>query len=220
MKEVLFDHGISAFCEVSVSPDFIQGAIDVAQINGVGHLRSNTVMFGWPSDDVKLDLMLMIMRTIATIGRSTIITKLSNLKDRGFYRQIDIWWGGLENNGDLMLLLAHLLRLSPMWHGAKIVLRSIVDKSSGKAGVEQSLADIISSVRIKADAEVIVNDSGLDLAEIIKVNSVQADITFMGLMIPESGHEQEYSRKLIELSEGLDSVVFVRNASEFSGKLL
>jgi len=220
MREVLFDRGISAFCEVSVSPDFIQGAIDVAQINGVGHLRSNTVMFGWPSDDVKLDLMLMIMRTIATIGRSTIITKLTSLKDRGFYRQIDIWWGGLENNGDLMLLLAHLLRLSPMWHGAKIVLRSVVDNFSAKKDTEQSLGDIISSVRIKADAEVIVNDSGLDLAEIITANSAQADITFMGLMIPESGHEKEYSAKLTELSEGLDSVVFVRNASEFSGKLL
>ncbi|MCK5786301.1 MAG: amino acid permease [Candidatus Sabulitectum sp.] len=220
MRKVLSAHDISAFCEVNVSPDFIQGAIDVAQINGVGHLRSNTVMFGWPNDDIKLDLMLMIMRTVSTIGRSTIITNLKDLKARGFYRQIDIWWGGMENNGDLMLLLAHLLRMNPMWREAKIVLRSIVRNPARKAEVEQSLSDTISSVRIKAEAEVIVNDTGASIAEVITNNSQQADITFMGLMIPESGREHEYSKKLIELSEGLQSVVFIRNASEFSGKLL
>ncbi|MCK5132173.1 MAG: amino acid permease [Candidatus Sabulitectum sp.] len=220
MKKILSDHNLSAFCKVNVSPDFIQGAIDVAQINGIGHLRSNTVMFGWPSDDVKLDLMLMIMRTISTIGRSTIITKLKELKNRGFYRQIDIWWGGMENNGDLMLLLAHLLRMNPMWREARIVLRSIVEDPARKTEVEQSLSDTISSVRIKAEGEVIVNDSRASIAEVIRDNSRQADITFMGLMIPESGYEHEYSKKLIELSEGLQSVVFVRNASEFSGKLL
>ena len=220
MRETLFDHSLAAFCKVSVSPDFIQGAIDVAQINGVGHMRSNTVMFGWPNDDVKLDLMLMIMRTISTIGRSTIITKLTNLKKKGLYRQIDIWWGGMENNGDLMLLLAHLLRMNPMWRKAKIVLRSIVKDQAEKAEVEKSLSHTIRSVRIKAEAEVIVNSAQASIAEVIRSHSSQTDITFMGLMIPESGHEHEYSKKLIELSEGLQSVVFVRNASEFSGKLL
>ena len=220
MKETLSDHGLSAFCKVNVSPDFIQGAIDVAQINGVGHLRSNTVMFGWPNDDVKLDLMLMIMRTISKIGRSTVITKVADLLDQNNFKQIDIWWGGMENNGDMMLLLAHLLRMNPRWRKARIVLRSIVEDPAGKAEVEKCLSDTISSVRIKAEGEVIVNDSRASIAEVIRDHSQHADITLMGLMIPESGREHEYSKKLIELSEGLQSVVFVRNASEFSGKLL
>ncbi|MCK5036234.1 MAG: hypothetical protein KAS73_10105, partial [Candidatus Sabulitectum sp.] len=182
--------------------------------------RSNTVMFGWPNDDVKLDLMLMIMRTISKIDRSTIITKLSGLLDQYSFSQIDIWWGGMENNGDMMLLLAHLLRMNPRWRKARIVLRSIVEDQAGKAEVEKCLSDTISSVRIKAEAEVIVNNTRVTIAEVIRNHSSQTDITFMGLMIPESGHEHEYSKKLIELSEGLQSVVFVRNASEFSGKLL
>ena len=220
MRKVLSVHNISAFCEVNVSPDFIQGAIDVAQINGVGHLRSNTVMFGWPSDDIELDLMIMIMRTISTIGRSTIITKLTNLKSRGHFRQIDIWWGGMENNGDLMLLLAHLLRMNPMWREARISLRSIVEDDASKNKLEQCLSETIRSVRIKAEVEVIVNSARETIAEVIGSHSSKADITFMGLMIPESGQEHQYTNKLIELSEGLQSVVFVRNASEFSGKLL
>jgi len=220
MRNVLAENDIKAFCEVNVAPEFVIGAIDVTQNNGIGYLRSNTVMFGWPSDDVKLDLMLMVMRTISRIGKSTIITKLKDLKNRDLYRSIDIWWGGMENNGDLMLLFAHLLHMNPVWNEAKIVLRSIVDHPSKKDVTEQSLTETIKAVRISAVAEVIVNDSGKEIAEIIKENSGDADITFMGLMIPESGGEHEYSKKLIELSGGLKSVVFVRNASEFSGKLL
>ncbi len=220
MRDVLENHDIQAFCEVNVAPEFVLGAIDVTQNNGIGNLRSNTVMFGWPNDDVKLDLMLMIMRTISRIGKSTVITKLKDLKSRIFYRQIDIWWGGMENNGDLMLLLAHLLSMNPKWREAKIVLRSIVNDSAQKAETAASLAETISSVRIKATGEVIVRDPELSIAETISKHSREADITFMGLMIPECGHEYEYSKKLIELSEGLQSVVFVRNASEFSGQLL
>lgn len=220
MRDVLKEHNIQAFCEVNVAPEFVVGAIDVTQNNGLGNLRSNTVMFGWPNDDVKLDLMLMIMRTISRIGKSTVITKLKDLKSRGFYRQIDIWWGGMENNGDLMLLLAHLLSMNPKWREAKIVLRSIVNDPAQKAETEASLAETISSVRIKAIGEVIVRDPEMSIAETIRKHSREADITFMGLMLPECGHEYEYSKKLIELSEGLQSVVFVRNASEFSGKLL
>jgi amino acid transporter len=219
MRRILFEHRISAFSEVNISREFVQGAIDVAQMNGVGRLRSNTVMFGWPEDDVKLDLMLMIMRTISTIGRSTIITKLRGLTNRSHYRRIDIWWGGLENNGDLMLLLAHLLQMNPMWRNAKIVLRSIVNTQAEIADAEHSLAETIRSVRINARGTVVVNDSNSSIPGIIRNNN-HADITFIGLMIPESGQEPEYSKKLVELADGLECVVFVRNASEFSGKLL
>jgi len=172
------------------------------------------------SDDIKLDLMMMIMRTISKIGISTVITKLKDLKKNEFYSQIDIWWGGLENNGDMMLLLAHLIQMNRQWRKAKIILRSIVNTESQKKEAELSLSNIIDSVRIKAEAEVLVNSNNLSIAEMIKANTYEADLTFMGLMIPESGYEVDESKKLIELSEGLQSVVFVRNASEFSGKLL
>lgn len=220
LREVLSSSGIQAFCEVNVAPEFVIGAIDVTQNNGVGYLRSNTVMFGWPEDDVKLDLMLMVMRIIADIGKSTIITKLKDLKDKRFIRRIDIWWGGMENNGDLMLLFAHLLRMNPMWSETDIVLRSIVSDPSRKEETAKSLKDTMDSVRIKGSVEVIVNEDAMDIAEVIHENSRDTDLTFMGLMIPESGGEHAYSKKLVQLAEGLDCVVFVRNASEFSGMLL
>lgn len=219
MRDILKKNDISAFCEVNIVPDFVTGAIDIAQINGVGNLRANTVMFGWPNDRDRLDAMLSIMRTISKIGKSTIIAKLNNLKVERPDRRIDIWWGGMENNGDLMLLFAHLLQMNPRWKDSAIVLRTIVNDPAEKDEMEINLAETIKSVRIKAESRVTIKGSHERYEDIIRSQSQSAAITFLGLMIPDRQKEHEYSGRLIELSEGLQSVVYVRNASEFSGKL-
>ena len=40
----------------------------------------------------------------------------------GMTKRVDLWWGGLQNNGDLMLLLAHLLTLNAEWNDARVVV--------------------------------------------------------------------------------------------------
>lgn len=220
MGRILAENDIKAFCEANVAPDLEKGAIDIAQINGVGKLRANTVMFGWPTQRGKLVSILSIMRTISKIGKSTLIARLEDLRQWKMERRIDIWWRGMENNGDLMLLLAYLLKLNPRWEKSEIVLRSIVGDAGYKEEMEKNLSDIISSVRIRADREVVVKDQGRSIEDLIQSNSGSADLVFMGLMIPERGEETAYAERLMELSRGLQSVVYVRNASEFSGKLL
>lgn len=220
MREALYENDIFAFSEANVAPDFIKGAIDIAQINGVGSLRANTVMFGWPNRKEKLVSVLKIMRTIAKIGKSTLITRVTDLKAYRPNRRIDVWWGGMEYNGDLMLLLSYLLKMNPLWEKSKIVLRSIVNDEDEKAEMENNLKGVIKSVRIEADCQAVVKDKGVSVGDVIKSNSQSADIVFFGLMIPQRDEEYDYADRLIELSEGLESVVFVRNASQFSGKLL
>lgn len=58
------------------------------------------------------------------------------------------------------------------------------------------------------------------IAAVLTGAAIYADIVFFGLMIPEEGKELTYAERLMNLSEGLRSVVFVRNASEFSGHLI
>ena len=58
------------------------------------------------------------------------------------------------------------------------------------------------------------------MADVIHGRSSTADVTFLGLMIPEPGAEAENVDRLIELAGGLNTVIFVRNASEFSGELV
>ena len=108
MQRVLEEEGLVAFSEVNVVQDYESGLVDIAQANGIANLRSNTVMFGWPQKQDRLESILRIMRPISSIGKSTIIAKLDWAHEPGQQKNIDIWWRGLQNNGDLMLLLAYL----------------------------------------------------------------------------------------------------------------
>ncbi|UCF04434.1 MAG: amino acid permease [bacterium] len=220
MNRVLGENDLIAFCETNVAPDVRTGIINIAQANGIAGLHSNTVMFGWPKNTDKLVSQLQIMRTIEKIERNTIIARLGHIDRNRYKRRIDLWWGGLENNGDLMLLLAHLLRMNREWERARIIVHSIVDSPAKRERMEQSLEELIQSVRIESETEVIVKSSGETISDIITRNSERADIVFIGLMIPGEGRELPYAERLMLLSKGLGSVIFVRNASKFSGSLV
>ena len=125
MDRELEEAGIVAFPEVDVVSDFETGVLDVAQANGIAGLHSNTVMFGWSRRKERLESQLRIMRAMAYARKNTIITRLNWAHEPGREKRIDIWWGGLQNNGDLMLLLAYLLRLNPEWRDARIFVRSV-----------------------------------------------------------------------------------------------
>ena len=136
------------------------------------------------------------------------------------YERIDIWWRGKLNNGDLMLLLAHLLTLSPLWRNATINLRSIVTKESTKVDIEQSLSNLIETVRIKAEQDVIVLDEGKSVIELMHENSQGADLVFIGLMAPDQDQVVEYADRLIQIVDGFPSTILVRNSGPFEGQLL
>jgi len=220
MNRGLDEDGLVAFAEVNVVEDFESGAIDVAQANGIAGLQSNTLMFGWPKRRERLESILRIMRAVSHIGKSTVIARLNWKHEPGQRKRIDLWWGGLQHNGDMMLLLAYLLSLNPEWNDAPVVLRSIVETENERAPMAHSLTELIAEARIDARAEILARDPEQTVTEIIHQHSKTADLVFLGLMEPGPGEEAQYAERLEALASGLGTVVFVRHAGEFSGKLI
>ncbi len=220
MDRALDEAGLLAFGEVDVVREFEGGVLGAAQANGIAGLESNTVIVGWPSRPGRLESWLRIMRALSKIGKITLITRLAWAHEPGQEQRIDVWWGGLQNNGDMMLLLAHLLQLNPEWGGARLTIRSIARDEKEREFQSQGLAALLPEVRIQAEAEIITREEGETIAEIIKRHSAKADIVFLGLQDPPPGSEAEYAMRMQELAAGLRTTVFVRNASEFAGKLI
>ena len=219
LNVTLTEEGLAAFGEVNIVPEFESGLIGVAQANGFAGLQSNTLMFGWPNDDKGLALLLRVTRIVAPINKSIIIARLP--EDTGLLsrRQIDVWWGGLESNGDLMLLLAHLLSLNPEWHMAEITLRTIVPQEE-KAAMVKRMEDLINEVRIEARCDVIINDGQRSVVEIMHSSSHSADVVVIGLALPEEGTELAYAGRLFELAHGFPATIVVRNSEHFAGQLI
>jgi hypothetical protein len=151
---------------------------------------------------------------------SMVIAHLNWKHEPGQEKRIDLWWGGLQQNGDMMLLLAYLLSLNAEWRDAPVVLRSIVETEEEREPMAQSLADLIADARIEARAEIIVRAPEQSVSEIIHSQSKTADLVFLGLMEPEPGQESQYAQRMEALAAGLRTVIFVRHAGEFSGKLI
>jgi len=216
----LKDENLVAFSEVNVVPDFESGAIDVAQANGIAGLHSNTVMFGWPEKSDRLEAQLRMVRAMSHLKKSTIIARLNWKLEPGQRKRIDIWWRGKQHNGDLMLLLAYLLRLNRTWKDARIAVRCIVSNESNRESAEADLASIMPESRIQVETEVIVKPEDKTVIEVMHETSGDASIVFLGLMESKPGMEGEDAQRLTQMVSGFNTTILVRNAGEFAGKLI
>ena len=209
-----------AFSEVAVVPEFEPGVVGIAQANGFAGLQSNTLMFGWPDDAEGLAPLLRVTRTVARLNKSVVLARLPHADRPSSCEQIDVWWRGRQHNGDLMLLLAHLLSLNPEWRQARVTVRTIVGTEQEQEAMRSRLTELVREARIEAETDVIVrlDDEPLELAMFSA--SRKADVVFLGLNIPEPGGELAYAERLIVLSEGFHAAIFVRNNGRFAGELI
>jgi solute carrier family 12 (potassium/chloride transporter), member 4/6 len=224
MDKFYGERNLIVFPEVNVVEDFESGLITAIQANGMAGLQSNTVMICWPDELNYLPKYLSIMRRISVLKKSFIIGKVSSSLKLNKLAQkkktIDIWWGGLYRNGDLMLLLAHLVTTTPIWKNSVIRILNIVTEPSLQKDAENALVDLCKESRINATPIVIVKPKEKSFEDIIHETSENSDVVFMGLYTPEKGEEEAYAEKLKQLSSGLDTVFFVKNSSVFKGQLL
>ncbi len=219
---VLHQAGIVAFGEVAVVNNIEQGIMDVAQANGIAGIESNTVILGWPDNLQRLAHFLRVMRPLRRLNQSLVIGRAEPLVPlrEGQRRTIDVWWGGLQRNGDLMLLLAYLLSSNTEWRNARIRILSIASNPMAKDETERFLAKLIPEIRIAAEIEVMIKPEELSVVELIHEESADVDLVILGLALPEKGQEDAYAERITELAEGLPSCFFVHNGSLFIGELV
>jgi ABC-type multidrug transport system fused ATPase/permease subunit len=220
MRRFFDREGIVAFGEADIMEDFESGVLSIVQAQGMGTLRPNTIAFGWPSRQERLVSLLRLIRNISRMEKGILIIHSKPPEGPKNFERIDIWWRGKYNNGDLMLLLAHLLTLNPLWRRATIYLRSIVKSETTKPDMEDSLKNLIETTRIKAEQDVIVLDEGTSVIETMHERSKGADVVFVGLLQPQEGGEDEYSKRLRDIVDGFPTTVLVHNSGPFRGQLL
>lgn len=220
-RELLDANGIVAFAETAAVTELEPGMITVAQANGMAGLSSNVVMFGWPGEDAdRLGRLLGLVRRMNGLEKSSMIVrpiKGSRTKGNG---EIVVWWKGKENNGDMMLLLAHLLNLAAGWRNNQLVLKSVADDEASGEAVHRAFESMFPDLRMDVRLEVILRPTDKTHIEVIRDASENADLVFLGMAVPEAGSELQYAEHLLTLLDGLPSTILVRNASRFHGRLI
>ena len=112
-------------------------------------------------------------------------------------------------NGELMLLLAHLLHRNPGWRSNAIRVLRFVDNPHAIDDVRQHLIDLGAKSRIEFTPEVIfANTSSI---EAIRVTSKDAAIVLLGFQTPDEGEEEGLYDRMEELAGDLPRVLLVQS---------
>ena len=212
IHEYLGRRGIQAMVRLVTAPDVFEGAERLVETYGFGPLVPNTVVLGASVDEETRDRYCEMIRAFHRARRNVVILKADG--DRGFgeRRIIDVWWGGLQQNGGLMVLLAYLLRTSATWSRAEIRLKLVVPDGAAADSARANLEQMVEGLRIGAKPDVIVSEDR-PFREILHESSADADLVFLG--VAEPGEEfAAYYGGLQRLAEGLPAVVFVLAAQE------
>ena len=222
MEGFLKQEAVIAFAETDVVSNIEDGLVSVAQANGMGGLNSNTLLMGWPSEQSGLERTLRSLRSFSQLGKSLIIGRIDTgrLPVAPEDREIHVWWGGLQRNGDLMLLLAYLLSHNPEWRGAQLVVTSLASSELMRERTQNHLNELLPELRINARTDVLMKPDDMTVREVIFAQSQTADVVFLGLPVPEVGEETEAAQRMANMAEGLSTVFFVNNSSPFGGELV
>lgn len=216
IRDYLERRSVQALVRVVTAPDPFIGAERLVETYGLGPLVPNTVLLGDSEEPTRRD---RYCETIAAIHRAQrSIAILRENRDRGFglRRHIDVWWGGLQANGSLMLLLAYLLRTEIDWREAQVYLKLVVSNSTAARAARANLVQLIKDLRIEAIPKVLVAD-GRSFDEILQTSSEQADLIFLGMATPEETNDfRQYYERLQARVAGLPTTLFVLAAPGFA----
>ncbi len=189
IQEYLEKRGIQAFVRLVTAPDPFVGMETLVEAYGIGPLVPNTVLLGDTENSDSQDSFCRLVATCHGAKRNVLILRTQPeiyppiLRQFFTRRRIDVWWGGLQANGGLMLILAYLLRTSWRWRDADVCLNLVVASESAKEAAEKNLHQLVKSLRIGAVPRVIVAN-GRSFDDILTTTSCTADLVFLGLAVP------------------------------------
>lgn len=209
---------LEAFPAVVAAPKISAGMESLVQTHGLGALRPNTVLLGWPNNAEKIVPFSTTLRSIHALERSVVAIRFSepalelDPPRTVPLGTIDVWWRG-NQNGELMLLLAHLLAQNRRWRSRPIRLLRMIENEAGREEVLNHLESLIDNARIVATPHVVVSE---DAIAAIQTTSRSAAIVFMGMAIPKEGEGEEFHKRMTDLAGELARVVFVKSAGGMS----
>uniref|UniRef100_H2Z9N0 Amino acid permease/ SLC12A domain-containing protein n=1 Tax=Ciona savignyi TaxID=51511 RepID=H2Z9N0_CIOSA len=163
LKKAMEANKVKGFQQVLVSQDVSQGLSSIIQTSGLGGLRHNTVMFGWPHgwrqnpDPKNYKVFLDAIRASSACHNAILVPKnISNFPSRNDKLEqgtIDVWW--VVHDGGLLMLLPFLLRQNKVWKNCKTRIFTVAQLEDNSIQMKKDLAVFLYHLRIDAEIEVI-----------------------------------------------------------------
>uniref|UniRef100_T1IJ08 Solute carrier family 12 member 4 n=1 Tax=Strigamia maritima TaxID=126957 RepID=T1IJ08_STRMM len=191
LRNVMNEEKVKGFADVVVAHSVIGGVSHLIQTAGLGGLKHNTVILGWPygwrhsHDESTWKVFLETIRHVGATKNCLLIPKGIN-----FYPElgdkvqgtIDVWWivrilnsleSKIENktkkdllvfmdDGGLLMLIPFLLRQHRVWKNCKIRIFTVAQMEDNSIQMEKDLKTFLYHLRIDAEVKVVeMSDSDI-----------------------------------------------------------
>ncbi|XP_069112002.1 solute carrier family 12 member 4-like isoform X2 [Argopecten irradians] len=154
--------GVKGFADLVISANVTEGLCHMIQNAGLGGLRHNTVMIGWPygwrhdhnakSYRVFLESVKNInagqMALLAVKGINNFPQTSGKLKGT-----IDVWW--IVHDGGMLMLLPFLLKQHKVWKNCRLRIFTVAQLEDNTIQMKKDLEMFMYHLRIDAEVEVV-----------------------------------------------------------------
>lgn len=212
IRDFLEKKGVKALVRLTTGANFVEGIIKLVEIYGIGPLVPNTILIGDSTaslngDQENHEKYCQMIAKLHSWKRNVLIFKENPLKSLKKKTRIDVWWGGMQANGSLMLLLAYLLRNDWQWLEAQIMLKLVVNDQKAADAAKENLEQLINKLNIEIVPQVLKSD-GRSFHNILYDHSQDADLIFLGLAEPKENFAKYYHTWQLR-TQFLPTTVFV-----------
>ncbi|XP_023030767.1 solute carrier family 12 member 4 isoform X6 [Drosophila tropicalis] len=168
LRKYMTDEKVKGFCDVLVAQEIGEGLSSVIQTIGLGGMKPNTVIIGWPyswrqEGRNSWKTFIQTVRTVAACHMALMVPKGINFYPESNHKiggNIDIWW--IVHDGGLLMLLPFLLKQHRTWRNCKLRIFTVAQIEDNSIQMKKDLKTFLYHLRIEADVEVVeMNNSDI-----------------------------------------------------------
>ncbi|UKN02608.1 hypothetical protein K6119_03665 [Paracrocinitomix mangrovi] len=193
-----------------------RGIESIACTFGFSGIEPNTVLMAWPGETEHPIWFTQMTQKLIELDYNVLY--LDYDERWGFRKQekIDLWWRGMSNNSELMLLLAKFITSSPDWSQATVRVLIVNDTNVDFKIIENRVQYVLDQFRVGAEIKIVNNE--LDrkpLYELMKIHSSEADLVFVGIPEIEESDVKEFVNETNSLVRTIGTTLLVKASSQF-----
>ncbi|MDY0000033.1 MAG: Na-K-Cl cotransporter [Polyangia bacterium] len=208
----------SVFTKVQMCEHLFRDALTAVQAHGVPGFSPNSVLVGWSHDKSAAEDYVALLRGLVALDKCLLLVSFKPQLAFGRQKIIEIWWGGLQHNGGLMMLLATLMQESEEWKGARVLARMIARPGQPAELLQRNLERILEEARVTGEAEVIVPRPGEGSPVDIIAGRSRGDLVLLGLRPPDPGEDAaSFVNRIAAMVNRLPSCMLIKANSDFEG---
>merc|ERR1719495_2908344 len=161
LKQVIESEAVKGFPEVVVGESISDCICHMIQTSGLGGMKPNTVILGWPNswrkrEDDGTKVFVDTIRNAASGKMALLVPKgIQRYPDTGDTVKgvIDIWW--IVHDGGLLMLLPFLLKQHRTWRKCRLRIFTVAQVEDNSIQMKKDLKTFLYHLRIDADVEVV-----------------------------------------------------------------